>query len=62
MVWIICINISLNEREGFKFRIVVVYKVDQVDLFIFLKLLKMNIKDILIGKLRKYFYYDFVFI
>lgn len=57
MVWIVCINISLNEREGFKFRIVVVYmyKVDQVDLFIFLKLLKMNIKDILIGKFRKYF-------
>lgn len=55
MVWIVCINVSLNEREGFKFRIVVVYKVDQVDLFIFLKLLKMNIKDILIGKFRKYF-------
>lgn len=62
MVWTVRTNISLNEREGFKFGIVAAYKADQVDSFIFLKLSKMNIKDTSTGKLRKYPYYDFAFI
>lgn len=53
MVWTVCTNISLNEREGFKFRIVAAYKADQVDSFIFLKLSKMNIKDRKNRKIKK---------